>query len=46
MDHPRIGQRVWADRVTGTFTVIRVDREKGVADLELAAGQILCVHPV
>jgi hypothetical protein len=47
MDHPRIGQRVWADRLTGTFTFIRTDREQGVAvaDLELAAGQIYARIP-
>jgi hypothetical protein len=35
---PRIGQRVWADGLTGTFTVVRVNTYQGTADLELTIG--------
>ena len=35
---PHVGQRVWADGLTGTFTVVRMDTERGVADLQLMGG--------
>jgi hypothetical protein len=31
----RIGQRVWAEDLDGTFTVVRIDAIQSVADLEL-----------
>jgi hypothetical protein len=35
INHPHVGQRVWADGLTGTFTVLLVDNDRGVADLQL-----------
>jgi len=35
---PRKGNKVFADGHKGTFTVIRVDKGRGVADLELTTG--------
>lgn len=36
MNRPHVGQRVWVDGFTGTFTVVKVYAPLGVADLELA----------
>jgi hypothetical protein len=38
MTKPHIGQRVWADGMTGTFTVVRIYEYQGTADLELTTG--------
>jgi hypothetical protein len=38
MRFPRVGQRVWAEGLSGTFTVLRVDEGRKVAELELADG--------
>jgi hypothetical protein len=54
MRNPRIGQRVWADGLTGTFTVVRVNTYQGTADLELTTGTkkievhipFSAIHPV
>lgn len=35
MKLPHMGQRVWADGLIGTFTVVRLDEDHGVANLEL-----------
>jgi hypothetical protein len=35
MGNPHVGQRVWADGLKGTFTVILIDLERGAADLQL-----------
>jgi hypothetical protein len=54
MRNPRIGQRVWADGLTGTFTVVRINTYQGTADLELTTGAqkielhipFTSIHPV
>jgi hypothetical protein len=54
MRNPRIGQRVWADGLTGTFTVVRINTYQGTADLELTTGTqkiemhvpLSAIHPV
>lgn len=38
MKRPRLGQRVWAEGLRGTFIVVRLDEDKGLADLELTSG--------
>jgi hypothetical protein len=38
MKNPHIGQRVWADGLTGTFTVVQIYEYQGTADLELTTG--------
>jgi hypothetical protein len=38
MKNPHLGQRVWADGLTGTFTVVRINTYQGTADLELTTG--------
>ena len=35
MENPRIGQRVWAEGLQGTFAIVRIDEDRGVVDLEL-----------
>ena len=35
MKNPHLGQRVRADGLTGTFTVVRICEYQGTADLEL-----------
>jgi hypothetical protein len=34
MKNPRVGQRVWAENLTGTFTVMAVDTGHSLADLQ------------
>jgi hypothetical protein len=38
MKSPRVGQRVWAEGLNGTFAVVRINDAQGVADLELTTG--------
>lgn len=38
MERPRVGQWVWAEGLRGTFTVVRVDEDRGQADLEITSG--------
>ncbi len=40
---PRVGQRVWTDVISGTFTVVKVNAQQGVADIELTTG-VQSVH--
>jgi hypothetical protein len=35
MQSPQVGQRVWADGLSGTYTVIAVHPETGLVDLQL-----------
>lgn len=39
MRTPQIGQLVWAQTLSGTYTVIAVDREQSLADLQSADEQ-------
>jgi hypothetical protein len=34
MRNPQLGQRVWAETLTGTFTVAAVHTDKSLADLQ------------
>jgi hypothetical protein len=38
MRNPHLGQKVWADGLDGTFTVIRINTFQGVADIESTTG--------
>ena len=50
--NPNIGQRVWVDGLTGTFTVVRINAYQGTANLELTTGKVemhipfSAIHPV
>jgi hypothetical protein len=54
MKNPHLGQRVCADGLTGTFTVVRINTYQGTADLELTTGThkvemhipFTAIHPV
>ncbi|HEX4285581.1 MAG TPA: hypothetical protein VHZ28_10855 [Terracidiphilus sp.] len=35
MENPHLGQRVWAEGLQGTFSVVRIDDRNDVVDLEL-----------
>lgn len=34
MENPQVGQRVWAEKLTGTFTVVAVDGDQRLAELQ------------
>ncbi len=38
MKNPQVGQRVWAEKFIGTFTVVAVYSDQSVADLLAADG--------
>jgi len=39
MKNPQVGQRVWGEKLTGTFTVVAVHTDQGLADLQSADGR-------
>jgi hypothetical protein len=34
MKNPHVGQRVWAEKLTGTFVIVAVDEDYGFADIQ------------
>ena len=54
MRNPRLGQRVWADGLDGTFTVVKTNSFQGIADIESTDGTgkirmhlpFSAIHPV
>jgi hypothetical protein len=39
MRNPQVGQQVWAETLTGTFTVVSVHLDKSLADLQSTDGK-------
>lgn len=38
MKNPHVGQRVWAEKLTGTFVIVAVDQDQGLADIQATNG--------
>lgn len=34
MKNPHVGQRVWAEKLIGTFVIVAVDEDQGLADIQ------------
>ncbi len=38
MKNPHVGQRVWAEKLIGTFVIVAVDDDQAFADIRLTTG--------
>ncbi len=38
MKNPHVGQRVWAEKLTGTFVIVALYKEDGLADIQSTNG--------